>query len=424
MSQRVSPTTPGRPAYPRVDVLELARELIRTPSPNPPGDERAVAGLLQDALRSYGLPAGRVVARDDRRPNLIVTLDFGAGGRHLVLSGHMDTKPIGDAHWSVDPFAATVDGDRLYGLGSGDMKAALAAMVAAASMLAQTPPSGGRLSLVFTADEEDGASFGAHHVAQTTQLNADGVVIGEPGGIELDFDRLHLVSRGIARLRLTAHGSQGHSSLSGQPGCRNAGLDAARLAVAVADDLRLTTPLNPGDLAGWEATVNTGLAFRGGVGYGVLPGVMTVDTEVRLLPGMRREQVQAEFEDVLSAVVGDRGADLRLAFDSPPNDWLPASIVAPDDPLAIAARAACRVVFGAVPTDSVFPGTTDATWFNQLQGLPTLPALGPGLLRRAHAADEWVSVDAVHQAVTLYGELARTFCQGAATEGPEPRGQA
>ena len=118
-----------------------------------------------------------------------------------MLSGHIDTKPLGDARWSVDPLAADVDGDRLYGLGSADMKAAVAAMLVAAAGLLEDPPAAGRLSLLFTADEEDGAAFGARHVAATVPLEADGVVIGEPGGIEEDFDRLHLVSRGIARMR-------------------------------------------------------------------------------------------------------------------------------------------------------------------------------------------------------------------------------
>jgi acetylornithine deacetylase/succinyl-diaminopimelate desuccinylase-like protein len=62
------------------------------------------------------------------------------------------------------------------------------------------------------------------------------------------------------------------------------------------------------------------------------------------------------------------------------------------------------------PPSAVFPGTTDATWFDALQDLPTLPALGPGLLRRAHAADEWVSIQAVRQAVEIYTHLARAYC--------------
>jgi acetylornithine deacetylase/succinyl-diaminopimelate desuccinylase-like protein len=397
-----------------VDVLDLARTLVRTPSPNPPGDERAVAGVVQDALVALGLPAAEVIARDATRPNLLVTLDFGPGGRHLVLSGHLDTKPIGDATWTVDPLGADVDEDRLYGLGSADMKAAVAAMLVATARLAAAPPAAGRLSLLFTADEEDGAAFGAHHVAGTRPLGADAVVIGEPGGLEQDFDRIHLVSRGIARLRLVARGRQGHSSLSGVPGTRNAGVDAARLVTAVADELLLEVPPNPDGLAGWEATVNTGMTFRGGVGYGVLPGRVAVDTEVRLLPGMDRDAVTSSFTRLADGVAARTGADLAVEYDAPPNDWLPAAAVPAGHAVAVAAREACRRVLGTEPPLAVFPGTTDATWFDADQGLATLPALGPGLLRRAHGADEWVSVAAVRRSVDLYAALAGDFCAGAA----------
>jgi len=169
--------------------------------------------------------------------------------------------------------------------------------------------------------------------------------------------------------------------------------------LAVEDGLALPVPPNRYGLAGWHATVNTGLAYRGGVGYGVLPGRMAVDTEVRLLPGMERGELTRAFERALSA---------EPAFDDPPNDWLPATLVEPGHPLARTAAEACAAVFEHDVEPSVFPGTTDATFFAE----PTLPALGPGLLRRAHAADEWVSIDAVHRAVDLYVELVRRFCPG------------
>ncbi len=398
------------------DVLDIARELVSTPSPNPPGDERAVAAPVHDLLSALQLPAARVIARHESRPNLLLTLDFGEGGRHLVLSGHLDTKPIADAEWSVDPFGADVEGDRLYGLGSADMKSALAAMLVAVSRVANDAPSRGRLSLLFTADEENGSAYGAHHVAQNVPLDADGVVIGEPGGIGEDYDRLHLVSRGIARLRLFARGRQGHSSLSDEFDTRNTGVDAARLVTAVADTLDVETPENAHGLSGWTPTVNTGLAYSGGVGFGVIPGVMAVDTEVRLLPGMRREDVTEAFTAVTGRVSRKTGADLQLEFDQPPNDWLPATLVAPGDPLVEAARAACLEVLGTDPPKAVFPGTTDASWFDAVQDLPTLPALGPGVLRRAHAADEWVSIPAVHQAVGIYTHLARAYCSRDAFE--------
>ncbi|RCK67939.1 M20/M25/M40 family metallo-hydrolase [Desertihabitans brevis] len=105
-----------------VDVVELTRLLVHTPSPNLPGDERAVAGVVGEVLTTLGLPAPTVLAARPERPNLVLTLDLGPGGSHLVLSGHLDTKPVGDGRWSVDPWAAEVDGDRLVGLGAADMK--------------------------------------------------------------------------------------------------------------------------------------------------------------------------------------------------------------------------------------------------------------------------------------------------------------
>ena len=402
-------STPGPQG---LDVLDIARELVRARSPNPPGDERATAELVRALLPELQLPRVRTIARHESRPNLLITVDFGPGGRHLVLSGHLDTKPVADATWSVDPFGADVEGDRLYGLGSADMKGALAAMLVAASRLASDTPSRGRLSLLFTADEENGSAYGAHHVAQSVPLHADGVVIGEPGGIEEDYDRLHLVSRGIARLRLVAGGRQGHSSLSDELGTRNAGVDAARFVTEVADSLAVDTPENVHGLSGWKPTVNTGMAYRGGVGFGVLPGVMAVDTEVRLLPGMRREAVGEAFTALAGRISQKTGGEYQIEFDQPPNDWLPATLVAPGNPLVVEARAAWWAVLNTDPTMAVFPGTTDATWFDALQGLPTLPALGPGLLRRAHAADEWVSIRAVRQAVEIYTHFATAYCSG------------
>jgi acetylornithine deacetylase/succinyl-diaminopimelate desuccinylase-like protein len=371
------------------DVVELTAALIAARSPNPPGDERAVAEVAAAALPV----APRVIARDPRRPNLLATLDFGPGGRHLVLCGHLDTKPVGDARWRTDPFAATIDGDRLYGLGATDMKGAVAAMTCAAERL---DLSAGRLSLLLVADEENGAAYGARHVAGG--LEADAIVIGEPCGDTADFDRLPLVSRGIARFRAVGRGEQGHSSLAEGPA--NAGVAAARAVVALADAPPLRPPANPHGLAGWKLTLNPALRYDGGVGYGVLPAEVAALCEVRLLPGTDRDE--------LTTALHDRLDGAALEWDEV--DWLDGTAVDPDDAVATAVRRSAARVLGAAPPDSVFPGTTDATW---LAGVaPTLPAWGPGLLRRAHAADEWVSIRALRTAVDLYAELAREFCAG------------
>ena len=406
-------------------VIDLTAALVETPSPNPPGGERAVADVVTAALRDRGLPAPTVLARDPTRPNLAVTVDFGPGGRHLCLSGHLDTKPVGDAGWSVDPLRATLDGDRLYGLGAADMKGAVAAMIEAAAAVAAAPPPRGRLTLLFTADEEDGAAYGARHLAGGHLAEAlagagvpavDAVVIGEPGGIDADWDRLHRVSRGIARLRVTVAGDQGHSSLAERTGAVNASVEMARLLAAFADGFRPSVPPHE-ELTGWAATVNAGLKVAGGVGYGVIPGEASFDAEVRLLPGMDRAAFDAELRAFLDqAGAGNPRLRASVGYDAPPCDWLAGTEVPADHPVAAAARTALARVLGAAPPDAVFPGTTDAAWLHGLAGLPTLPAVGPGLLSRCHGRDEWVSAGAVEQAVAVYRELVATFCPGA---GPQ-----
>jgi acetylornithine deacetylase/succinyl-diaminopimelate desuccinylase-like protein len=394
-------------------VVEIARRLIDAPSPNPPGDERAAAAVVTETLVGLGLPSPRVLARAEHRPNLLTTLDFGSGGRHLCLSGHLDTKPIGTAEWSVPSDRATIDGDRLYGRGAVDMKGSIAAMIVAAHRLTSKPPPAGRLTLLFTADEEDGAEWGAHYIAEQALLAADGAVLGEPAGIAQDFDRLHLVSRGIARFRIDVNGDQGHSSLSDRTGAVNASVELARLLVDLADRFTPEQPPNEDGLDGWTATVNAGVRLSGGIGYGVVPGLASFDAEIRLLPGMTRWMVERDLERFL-AREQDSNARLRpqLRFDEPPRDWLPGTGVPRDHPLAAAACAACRTVLGFVPSESVYPGTTDAAWLQGLAGIPTLPALGPGLLLRAHGADEYVELTALVRSTELYAELARTYCGG------------
>ncbi len=392
-------------------VVEIARRLIAAASPNPPGDERAVATVVTDLLSEHHLPTPRVLALSEKRPNLLTTVQFGSGGRHLCLAGHIDTKPVGSAKWGSDPFHAIAEDGRLVGLGAVDMKGAVAAMIIAAKHLVQDPPKHGRLSLLFTADEEDGAQWGAQYVSSSGILDADGIAIGEPGGLDTDFDRLHLVSRGIARFRIEVSGDQGHASLSDRSGAVNASVELARLLVALNDEFHptVTAPIDPID--GWRATVTAGVRIAGGVGYGVVPGLALAHIEVRLLPGMTRSRLERDLREFLQALVRDHPR-LRpsVVFDDPPRDWLAATALGVEDPLVVAARQALTEVLGDAPPDSVFPGTTDAASLQGVAGIPTLPAFGPGLISCAHGADEWVSIEALETSVKVLEALARSYC--------------
>src|ERR687894_806781 len=187
------------------EVIALTSALVAAPSPNLPGDETAPAAVIERALLHYGLPRARVLAEEPHRPNLIVRIDGARPGPHLALCGHLDTKPVGDvaAEWGTDPFAPTIEGDRLFGLGATDMKGACAAMVlAGAAFAAVADHAAGSLSLLFTADEEYGSRFGAEFLARSGLVEADAILLGEPAGIDRDWEAIRTVSRGITGFKV------------------------------------------------------------------------------------------------------------------------------------------------------------------------------------------------------------------------------
>ena len=105
------------------ETLELSRELVRIPSIT--GKEgREVSEYMHAWLRDNGLTAGLQEIQADR-VNVWARVDGKAGGKRLLLNGHLDTKPV--ENMTIDPFAAEVKDGRLYGRGACDMKSAVAA---------------------------------------------------------------------------------------------------------------------------------------------------------------------------------------------------------------------------------------------------------------------------------------------------------
>ena len=389
-------------SHSEMNVLDLTRRLVDTPSENPGDGERAVAGEVARVAAELGLPAPRVLGDPDR-PNLLITLNSGTPGPHVGLCGHLDTKPVGAGEWATEPLVATVVGEEVRGRGVVDMKGAIAAMLLAAADISAAGLPAGRLSLVLCADEENGAVHGAELLTREHgALDLDCLVIGEPGGIHTDWDRLHLGSRGICNVDIEVTTEQAHSGLTDALGWVSATQVAARLLVDIVDDFVPPVPAG----SPWTATMNGGVFLEGGVSYGVVPGWARVGSDCRLAPGMDR----AAFELALTDFVRHRTPD-GATTDITVLNWIKPVVLDASHELVQAARAAQAAVVGHEPELDLFPATTDASWFDAV-GVPCLPAFGPGLLRHAHARDEAVSLAALEIARPLYvdlvGRLLRT----------------
>lgn len=385
------------------EVVDLTAALVAAPSPNLPGDETAPAAVLHDAIARYDLPPATVLAKEPHRPNLIVRIDGAKPGPHLALCGHIDTKPAGDAIsvWNTDPWTPTIVGDRMYGLGTTDMKGAVAAMLlAGAAFQAVAGRAAGTLSLVFTADEEYGSRYGAHFLAETAGLDYDGIILGEPSGLTGEWDAIRIISRGISGFRVTVHGTQTHSSISDMLPTVNAVEAMARLLVAFRREFKPWHPEHP--LCPSGPTINIGVHAEGGYGYGVLPGQAEFWTDVRTTPGMTKERFQADVLDALQRASADiPGATYEVSY--PPNlEWIAPSEAPPDHPMVAACQRAAKEVLGAAPPLAFFPGATDAFAFEFTAGIKTLASFGPGQLPLAHGANEWVSVTSLKQAMRIY----------------------
>src|SRR4051794_39129929 len=396
----------------RDDLIALVADLVAIDSQIPPhADERAIVAFLQDRMAQLGLGRGETIAADPHRPNLIMRLPGTGDGPALMLNGHLDTKPVGDARdqWLTDPLTAERDDGRLFGLGTADTKGAVAAMVFAAAAIRATTTLSGDLVLGFVADEEAGANLGAKFLAPRLD-HVDAVLIGEPSGWERDWQGLHLGSRGICCFRVVVRGTQMHSSLSDRMPSVNAANKMAELLVAIEEQLRFDFEPHPLGLA--APTLNAGVMVEGGVFFGVVPGRAEFACDLRTVPGMSEAGVHAAIEGWLER---RRAADPDLVADvryEPGRAWIPPSEIAAGHPLVAAAQAAAERVLGTAPPLAMFPGTCDAPWFTAA-GMPTIPSFGPGLLTCCHGPNEYVDVERVVEAARIYAHTAAGFCGAA-----------
>jgi acetylornithine deacetylase/succinyl-diaminopimelate desuccinylase-like protein len=382
--------------------LELLEQLVEIDSSNPGPYEAEVAGFLKSLAGNFGFETEIIEAMPGRQ-NLIITMDAG-GTSSLGFSGHLDTKPVGDAtnEWRTPPWKFVRDGDLGYGLGTSDMKAGIAAMFVAAVEWSQSAKSG-KLKLILTADEEQGSVYGAKYLSTNTPLGVNAILVGEPSGMDHQWESIYTVSRGISCFEITIFGQQGHSGLSAKwPTSATIGVAKAILAI---DQMKIRYPKNKNPLM--RTTINSGVTINGGVMYGVHPGEARFMCDIRLVPGMTKEDLEEDIRLTLTAALPD---DLRwkIRFEDTAG-WMPAVVIPDEHPLVQATQKASQKVLGEQVPLGIYPGGTDATHFVEIAGIPTLASFGPGWLSVSHGPNECVGLTAVTQAKKMYNSIATEY---------------
>jgi len=389
------------------ELVEFARDLIAIPSPNPPGDERELAERARGEMARLGFSAIRMVAMEPTRPNVVGEVVGKRTGQILTLNGHIDTKPTGDiSQWATGPFDPVVRDGRLHGLGSADMKGAVAAMVYAGAALAEVGPPQGTLRVVLTADEENGSRFGARFLAGRPDFAADAVVVGEATGMQSPWAYIAVASRGIACFRVSVRGTQMHSSLSDQVPSVNASVKLSQVLARMDSEFRPRYPSNSRVPGG--PTVNLGVTLSGGVFYGIYPGHAEFGIDVRTVPGMTHPELQADLAGFLEGLSRE-DPELDVAVEPVPElAWFQPSHIDPGHPLVAAAQSAARDVLGRDVPLGTMPAFTDGTHWH-LAGSACIPAFGPGTLLVAHRPNEYVTVSEVVEAARIYALTAMRY---------------
>jgi len=436
-----------------MDVVELARGLIRIDTSNPPGNETPAAELIRDVLVDAGLNA-QLVARDPARANVVARIpgtEPRGAAPSLAFVGHLDVVPADARDWTHPPFEAVVDDDGwLFGRGAVDMKNEVAARTIAMADLARTGWRGrGDLWLVLVSDEEDGTALtGMEWLVEAMPEIRTDYAVNEGGGNRLalpDGRVVHTVSigeKGTYPARVTARGEAGHASMPTLG--RNAVPLLGELIMRLGDGLpgpELAPVVRPffeallgadavaaaeasGDLAGLveqasaqhptlrhvvpplTGTTAAPTMLTAGLRLNVMPARAQMDVDCRVLPGVSAAQVEAD----LRARLGD-GVPYDLEWL---DRYIPGTASAPDGPVFAAVQDWLDVVDpGSAVLPIVCTGFTDSTHVRAAFGTaaygfnPALRTPPQVLAEGIHNRDERIHVDDLASSVDFHVHLAR-----------------
>lgn len=396
-------------------LVEIIRDLVRIPSENTPpiGNEGACQQHVAGFLRKLG--AGPVVyeltavpglqqhplygpGREYKgRPNVGARQKGSGGGRSLVLSGHIDTVPRGSQAWTHDPFGGEVEGNRLYGRGSNDMKGGVGTNLFVFEALRELGVElRGDLVFETVVDEEFGGVNGTL-AGRLMGFNADAAIISEPS-----FLRICPAQRGGRTVHIKLSAAGGVLTEGKFPGGVIDQLRHLLIKVQEFAEQRRAKAIIHEMYAGAADPVPVSITKIFTSPWGTkepitVPETCQVEMFWQLMPGEKQEDVDREFHAWLDAVVA---AAPNLFPTKPeveiPIRWLPGSSILKTEPLVRELASSAARVLGTEPVIQGIEGPCDMYVFHQAFGIPA--ALWGARGGNTHAADEYLEIDSVVQA--------------------------
>lgn len=339
------------------EAVELLCRLIETSRVS--RDETAAANLLEAWMTEHGMNPQRELN------NLwCVAPSYSEERPTLLLCAHIDTvRPV--SAWTRPPHRATLEGDRLYGLGSNDDGGSLVSLIQVYRLLKNIPQTY-NLVLLASAEEEVSGKDGVSRVLPLLP-KVDVALVGEPTGMQPA-----VAEKGLMVLDCTAHGKSGHAA-------RGEGVNALYLALDDIQWIRNTQFPEVSPLLG--ATRMTVTMIEAGTQHNVVPDTCRFVVDVRTNELHTNEEIYNRIRAHAKSEVIARS--FRLS----------SSRIDETHPLVQRAIALGRTPFGS-------PTLSD-------QALIPCPSLkmGPGDSRRSHTADEYIEIPEIREAIDLYLQM-------------------
>ena len=368
-----------------LDVLDLARDLIRRPSVTPA--DAGAMDVLHRALEGMGFTCRRM--KFGEIENLYARR--GTARPNLCFAGHTDVVPVGDAAaWTSGPFAADINSDDvLVGRGAVDMKGSIAAFVAAVAQVGETS---GSLSFLITGDEEGVALDGTRKVVEALQAEGeiiDHCIVGEPSSAERLGDMIKIGRRGSINSWITVSGKQGHVAYPHR---------AANPIPVLVDILsRLQARVLDDGYEGFQpSNLEVTTVDVGNTATNIIPAEAKARINIRFNPAHRGAELQAWIEQQAA----EAGAGFAGRVEVTTLISGEAFLTRRGEFTDVVAEA-IRETTGEEPDLSTTGGTSDARFIRDL-----CPVLEFGLVGQTmHAVDEQVPVSQLRALQATYAAI-------------------
>ncbi len=375
------------------EIISFTRELIRLPGCS--GDERKTAECVEKKMRALGYD--EVIT--DNFGNVLGIINGAKPGPTIIFDGHMDVVSVSDPKlWKHDPYGGERDNGKIHGLGSVDMKGALAAMICAPAYINKNNFTG-RVLVSASVAEEVLIGFAFNKILE--KYSVDAVIIGEPTGLKVG-----IAEKGRAGIEMISYGTVAHSS---RP---DLGDNAVYSMMEAVERIR-AIPCREHSFLGKEVIELVEINSSPSPGNGSIPDKCRTFWECRLLDGETKDSFLERWQKALE---GLDNVELKIAQNSlnsysgvnmemedfqsgwiSQSDWKLSSLVGKS-----VNQCLCEVEHYAVPygCNALVSGGT--------RNIQTV-VLGPGSISLAHKPNEFIEIKELLKGAQIYGTIVENL---------------